>query len=56
MTKLSVCVPRVERPQNTQLPIESLLAQDHADRKLSITNDSMGTCRDNLSGYGGRIK
>jgi|GEM_PF-6998006 len=38
--KVSVCVPTFERPETMRLLIESFLAQDHADRELSIADDS----------------
>lgn len=52
MMKVSVCVPTFERPETTRLLIESFLAQDHADRELSIADDSKSDAVERLvAGY-----
>ena len=50
--KVSVCVPAFERPETTRLLIESFLAQDHANRELSIADDSRNDAVERLvAGY-----
>lgn len=50
--KVSVCVPTFERPDTMRILIESFLAQDHADRELSIADDSRSDAVERLvAGY-----